>query len=90
MGLQDNLTIHPPSLTSLTGEQWAIIGVLTLGIMALIMVLAVDRKKKKKKQAAIDQMSEIEEGKLDQEIVRRSRSYLRDCRRSGRRNRQRS
>jgi hypothetical protein len=84
-----------PPFTSLNGEQWVYIALSTLGFLVLIVVLGVERKKKKTKRVGVSQaseteeevrpMSEKEEARLDEQILQRSRQYLRSCRRGRRR-----
>jgi hypothetical protein len=84
-----------PPFKSLSCEQWAYLALLTLPFLVLIVVLDTARKKKKKKRAGVSQtnetevevrpMSEKEEARLDEEILHRTRQYLRRCRRSHRR-----
>jgi hypothetical protein len=77
----------PLITTSLSGDDWVYLGLLTSAFLFLIVAPASERKKIKKKRAGVFQTSEIEEelrpmrerevARLNEEILQRSRRYLR-------------
>jgi hypothetical protein len=97
LGLEVTVMTSPilPPATQLTGEDIVLIVIAILTLMFLLLFLTIDRAKKKKKRVAAHRaieeieiaspMSEREEARLDVEILKRSREYLRECRRSRRR-----
>jgi hypothetical protein len=98
IGLEVTVMTSPilPPASQLTGEDIVLIVIAILTLVILFLFLTIDRAKKKKKRVAADRaseeseiaspMSEREEARLDVEILKRSREYLRECRHSRRRN----